>query len=116
MATYQRRSGPYNIGWFGLLQPIIDGIKLIKKELIMVQKYNFILWLMSPFILFIFVLILWSLINYNYKLKLSDFIFSLLFQIIINSINIFILTLIGWAGNSKYTFIGSIRSAAQVLS
>ena len=62
MAALQRRSGPYNIGWFGLLQPIVDGIKLIKKELIIVQKYNGIMFIMSPILLFSFVLVLWSII------------------------------------------------------
>jgi len=58
MAVLQRRSGPYNIGWFGLLQPIVDGIKLMKKELVIVQKYNGIMFIMSPIILFSFVLVL----------------------------------------------------------
>ena len=62
MAALQRRSGPYNIGWFGLLQPIVDGIKLIKKELIIVQKYNGIMWIMSVVFLFLFGLVLWSVI------------------------------------------------------
>ena len=62
MAVLQRRSGPYNIGWFGLLQPIVDGIKLMKKELVIVQKYNGIMFIMSPIILFSFVLVLWSII------------------------------------------------------
>ena len=58
MAALQRRSGPYNIGWFGLLQPIVDGIKLMKKELVIVQKYNGIMFIMSPILLFSFVLVL----------------------------------------------------------
>ena len=62
MAAFQRRSGPYSIGWFGLLQPIVDGIKLIKKELIIVQKYNGIMWIMSVVFLFLFGLVLWSVI------------------------------------------------------
>ena len=62
MAAFQRRSGPYNIGWFGLLQPIVDGIKLVKKELLIVQKYNAVVWLSSPILLFCFVIILWSVI------------------------------------------------------
>ena len=62
MALLQRRSGPYNIGWFGLLQPIVDGIKLIKKELIIVQKYNGIMWIMSVVFLLAYGLVLWSVI------------------------------------------------------
>ena len=62
MGAFQRRSGPYSIGWFGLLQPIVDGIKLIKKELIIVQKYNGIMWIMSVVFLFLFGLVLWSVI------------------------------------------------------
>ena len=116
MAAFQRRSGPFNIGWFGLLQPIVDGIKLIKKELNYIQKYNAIIWLISPILLFCFVLIIWSIIISNYKIKLCDFMFSILFQLVINTVNIFILILLGWAGNSKYTFIGCVRNAAQVLS
>jgi len=52
MGAFQRRTGPYSIGWFGLLQPIVDGIKLIKKESMIVQKYNAIVWLTSPILLF----------------------------------------------------------------
>ena len=116
MAAFQRRSGPYNIGWFGLLQPIIDGIKLIKKEWIIVQQYNSIIWLSSPVFLFVFVLVVWSVIIYNYKVKLCDFIFSIVFQLVINTVDVLFLCLLGWAGNSKYSLIGCIRSAAQVLS
>jgi len=65
MGALQRRSGPYSIGWFGLLQPIVDGIKLIKKELIIVQKYNGIVFIISPILLFSCNLLLWSIIIYN---------------------------------------------------
>ena len=116
MASLQRRSGPYNIGWFGLLQPIVDGIKLIKKELIIVQKLNTCMWIISPVLLFSFVLIVWSIIIYNYKVKLCDFMFSILFQYVLNVIYIFMFIILGWAGNSKYSFIGCLRSGAQVLS
>jgi NADH-quinone oxidoreductase subunit H len=58
MAALQRRSGPYNIGWFGLLQPILDGVKLIKKELIIVQKYNGIMFISGPILLFLLSLLL----------------------------------------------------------
>ena len=63
MGAFQRRSGPYSIGWFGLLQPIVDGMKLIKKELTYIQNINAIIWLISPILLFCFVLIIWSIIN-----------------------------------------------------
>ena len=74
------------------------------------------IWLNSPILLFTFTLLIWSIIIYNYKLKLCDFIFSMVFQLVINSINIFLLCLIGWAGNSNYTLIGCLRSGAQLLS
>ena len=57
MAAFQRRSGPYSIGWFGLLQPIVDGIKLIKKESIIIQNMNILIWLISPILLFSLVLL-----------------------------------------------------------
>ena len=116
MGAFQRRSGPYSIGWFGLLQPIVDGIKLIKKESIIVQKYNAIVWLSSPIFLFSFVLLIWSIIIYNYKVKLCDFIFSMVFQLVLNTLNVFLLCLLGWAANSNYSLIGCLRSVAQVLS
>ena len=74
MGSLQRRSCPYNIGLFGFLQPIVDGIKLIKKELIIVQKLNTIIWIISPVFLFSFVLIVWSIIIYNYKMNYIDMI------------------------------------------
>ena len=116
MAAFQRRSGPYSIGWFGLLQPIVDGIKLIKKESIIIQNMNILIWLISPILLFTLVLFSWSVIIYNYKLKLCDFIFSMVFQLVVNTLNVFLLCLLGWAGNSNYTLIGCLRSIAQVLS
>ena len=57
MGGLQRRSGPYSIGWFGLLQPIVDGIKLIKKESIIIQNMNILIWLISPILLFSLVLL-----------------------------------------------------------
>ena len=116
MAAFQRRSGPYSIGWFGLLQPIVDGIKLIKKESIIIQNMNILIWLISPILLFSLVLLVWSVIIYNYKVKLCDFIFSMVFQLVVNTLNVFLLCLLGWAGNSNYTLIGCLRSIAQVLS
>ena len=116
MAGFQRRSGPYSIGWFGLLQPIVDGIKLIKKESIIIQNMNILIWLISPILLFSLVLLVWSVIIYNYKVKLCDFIFSMVFQLVLNTLNVFLLCLLGWAGNSNYTLIGCLRSIAQVLS
>ena len=116
MGAYQRRSGPYSIGWFGLLQPIVDGIKLIKKESIIIQNMNILIWLISPILLFSLVLLVWSIIIYNYKVKLCDFIFSMVFQLVLNTLNVFLLCLLGWAGNSNYTLIGCLRSIAQVLS
>ena len=74
------------------------------------------MWIISPVLLFSFVLIVWSIIIYNYKVKLCDFMFSILFQLILNTINIFIFILLGWVSNSKYSFIGSLRGGAQVLS
>lgn len=116
MGAYQRRSGPYSIGWFGLLQPIVDGIKLIKKESIIIQNMNILIWLISPILLFSLVLLVWSVIIYNYKVKLCDFIFSMVFQLVVNTLNVFLLCLLGWAANSNYSFIGCLRSLAQVLS
>jgi NADH:ubiquinone oxidoreductase subunit H len=66
--------------------------------------------------LFVFVLVVWSVIIYNYKVKLCDFIFSIVFQLVINTVDVLFLCLLGLAGNSKYSLIGFIRSAAQVLS
>ena len=116
MAAYQRRSGPYIIGWFGLLQPIVDGIKLIKKESIIIQKYNYFIWLNSPILLFSLVLLVWSVIINNYKIKVCDFIFSMLFQLVVNTVNVLLIILFGWASESTYSFIGSLRNVAQVLS
>ena len=74
------------------------------------------IWLSSPILLFTFTLLVWSIIIYNYKVKLCDFIFSMVFQLVLNTLNVFLLCLLGWAGNSNYTLIGCLRSTAQVLS
>ena len=116
MASVQRRSGPMNVGWFGSLQALDDGLKLIKKELIIPKKSNTIVWLLTPIIFFDFSLLLWVIIaleDFGYNL---DFSFTILFQLLLSNLNLMSNILAGITSNSKYSVYGSLRIGAQILS
>ena len=116
MAAVQRRSGPYNVGWFGLLQPIDDGIKLIKKQLIIPQKSKGIMFILAPIILFAVSISIWAILPWDQNGFYMDFSYNILFQFYLSNLSVFSLTIAGWAGNSKYSFLGALRNAAQMLS
>jgi len=119
MGAVQRRSGPYVVGWFGLLQAVIDGLKLYIQRVIIVQRSNGLLFIVSPILFFIFSFLLWAIIPYYQNQDLAyavDLSYSILFQLVLSSISVFALILSGWASNSRYSMIGALRSGAQVLS
>ena len=88
MASVQRRSGPMNVGWFGSLQALDDGLKLIKKELIIPKKSNTIVWLLVPILFFDFSLILWVMIALEDFSCNIDFSFTILFQCVLSNLNV----------------------------
>lgn len=116
LASIQRRKGPNIVGFWGTLQAIADGVKLIFKEVIIPFKANQILFLASPSITLIIGLVVWVFIPFSDLNYLTNFDFSLLFIYSISSIGVYGVIGAGWSSNSKYAFLGSLRSAAQLVS
>jgi len=116
MASIQRRKGPNVTGFWGTLQAIADGLKLIFKEIVIPIRANWILFLLAPSITLVIGLVLWVFIPFSDLNYLTNFDFSLLFVYAISSIGVYGIIGAGWASNSKYAFLGSLRSAAQLIS
>jgi len=116
MGSMQRRVGPNKVGIYGILQPIADGVKLFLKETIMPAHSNVILFIITPVITFLFSLIGWLVIPLNSTTVLYDMSLGILFILGISSLGVYGVIFSGWAANSKYAFIGSLRSTAQMIS
>lgn len=116
MASIQRRKGPNVTGFWGTLQAIADGLKLLFKEVIIPIRANWVLFLLAPSITLVIGLLVWVFIPFSELNYLTNFDFSLLFVYAISSIGVYGIIGAGWASNSKYAFLGSLRSAAQLIS
>jgi NADH-quinone oxidoreductase subunit H len=125
MALVQRRRGPNVTGFSGLIQPIADGVKLIFKEIILPKDSNKFFFLFAPIITFSLAMVTWPFVlSFAPQNKYTVFLFSVIatsdFSLIIvfaiSSLSIFGIIISGWASNSKYALIGSIRSVAQMIS
>lgn len=117
MGSMQRRIGPNKVGYLGLLQPITDGIKLILKESVIGLESNSKLFILAPFISFYLSLLNWIILPLDEDLSFSDINGAgILILIAITELGIFGVLYAGWAANSKYPLIGSLRSTAQMIS
>nr|YP_010598273.1 NADH dehydrogenase subunit 1 [Psychotria serpens]UIG86773.1 NADH dehydrogenase subunit 1 [Psychotria serpens] len=115
MAFAQRRRGPDVVGSFGLFQPLADGLKLILKEPISPSSANFSLFRMAPVTTFMLSLVAWAVVPFDYGMVLSDSNIGLLYLFAISSIGVYGIIIAGWSSNSKYAFLGALRSAAQMV-
>jgi len=116
MASIQRRVGPNVVGIYGLLQPLADGLKLIIKETIVPSRAEKILFLAAPGYTFFLSLIPWSVIPFSKTSVFADVRLSLLFIFTCTSLGVYGVLVAGWASNSRYAFLGAVRSAAQVIA
>ncbi len=112
----QVRIGPNRVGPRGLLQPIADGLKLMMKEIIIPTNSNRYLFIAAPIIALAPALAAWAVIPFNETLVLSDLDAGILYILALTSFGVYGIIIAGWASNSKYAFLGALRSAAQVVS
>lgn len=116
IGAMQLRNGPNRVGWYGLLQPLADAIKLLFKEIVIPRSSNKFLFFLAPVLSIAPALAAWAVIPFSQGLVLSDINVGLLYLLAMTSLGVYGIILAGWSSNSKYAFLGAVRSAAQIIS
>jgi NADH-quinone oxidoreductase subunit H len=116
LGAIQRRRGPNVVGAYGLLQPLSDGFKLLVKETVLPSSANKNLFILSPILTFVISLMGWAVIPYDKYSILAEMNIGILYLFAISSLGVYGIIMSGWSSNSKYAFLGALRSTAQMVS
>jgi len=115
-AFVQKRKGPNVVGPFGLLQTVADALKFIFKEIVIPASSNKVIFILAPIITLTLALIAWAVIPFSKEMVLANINVGILYLFAVSSLSVYGIIMGGWASNSKYPFLGAIRSAAQMIS
>jgi NADH-ubiquinone oxidoreductase chain 1 len=116
LAAHQRRVGPNVVGYYGILQPFADALKLILKETVIPSQSNKVLFYLAPVSTLIFSILGWGVIPFGTGLSIFDFSLGIFYTLALSSLGVYGILFAGWSANSKYAFLGSLRSTAAMIS